>query len=110
MQVLAEQRPPTEEGLRTLQEAVTNGGLKLLRDNLQADLDVWERHIGPAAALAPHGPDGLNAARRASNAQRDAVLRRRGIDPASYVAWQGSSSAGGDEVLVPHLVSLNWLD
>ena len=87
---------------KALRDAQTYGSLRLLCDSSVGDLDEWMSHEGPAAVLAPQGPDGLRAAKQRAQELHAARLRQRGIDPNDHVRQQleraaSSQQGGGNE-------------
>ena len=103
-----------ESHTRVLREAVSHGGLKLLSDSIPPDVDLWVAHDGPAAVLAPHGPDGLGWARRRATELHENVLNRRRVGPNQYACHElecvtSNGSQDDGDLRPPACVSLQWL-
>ena len=112
LQVLSEGAVGLDETrTRALREAVSHGGLRLLCDSVPSDVDQWVEHDGPAAVLAPHGPDGLTAARRRAQELHEHRLGRRHVEPHDYArdALGRVASSSSSRGAPPACVSLQWL-
>ena len=107
LQVLSTSRPGDEDLVKALREAQTCGRGRVLYDKHPADLDAWEQHGGPAVVLAPHGPDGIAAARNFAGVLHRKRCERLGACPAA-----GHSASDCDcyknEREPPSVVSFHW--
>ena len=85
-----------------LQPAVTSGGMRLLSDSQAEDVVEWREYDGEAAVLAPHGPDGVRAARRWVSERQNHLARRR------RAGGERGDGADDDDALAM-TVSLQWV-